>query len=484
MRFLLKQRVSMCRVLAICLVAEVAAAAFAGEKSAPIDKLNVIVLLVDDWGWTDAGCMGSDFYRTPNIDALYNESVRFDNGYSACTVCSPTRAALMTGMYPARLHLTNYIPGARQPAGPLKNPDWTSKLEHRHVTIAEALRDAGYHTALLGKWHLTPYEDDEAAEYLPETHGFEVNIGGGKVGQPGSYFYPYSRPDFSIGSMPPGGKEGEYLTDRLTDEAMMLIDKWADEPFFIYMPYYAVHMPLEPKPEVREKYAHQLKPGLRHHNPDYAAMVESVDDSVGRLREALRQQHIDDRTVIFLAGDNGGVIGEVTDNYPLRSGKGDSFEGGVRVPTMVYWPGVTKGADCHEPVITVDLYPTILEITGVQGDPAHNSKVDGSSLVPVLRDPDKSLGRKAIFWHYPHYQAAKPYGAVRSGPWRLIEFYEDMHVELYNLDDDISETRNVAAENPEVVTRLRNMLHLWRDDVKAQMPTRVPGYAATPVPTR
>jgi arylsulfatase A-like enzyme len=472
-------RLFACSLLACWRIAGVAAIALGDEPSTNPVRPNIIVLLVDDWGWTDAGCMGSDFYRTPNIDRFYSDSVRFDNGYAACTVCSPTRAALLTGMYPARLHLTNYIPGARQPAGPLKNPDWTQKLEHRYVTIAEALRDAGYHTAHVGKWHLTPYDDKQVAAYLPQTHGFDVNIGGGKTGQPGSYFYPYTRPNVSIGRLPPGGKEGEYLTDRLTDEAVKLMHQWADEPFFIYLAYYAVHTPIEPKPELRDEYAQRLKPGLRHHNPAYAAMVQSVDECVGRLREALRQLKIDDHTIIFLAGDNGGVIGKITSNYPLRSGKSDLYEGGVRVPTMIYWPGVTKGATCDEPVITVDFYPTILEMTGVEGDAAHNAKVDGVSLVPVLRDPDSSLGREAIYWHYPHYQAATPYGAVRAGPWRLIEFYEDMHVELYNLVDDIGEMHDLSAEYPDVAARLRNMLHQWRDDVGAQMPTRVPGYTST-----
>ncbi len=438
---------------------------------------NILFLLVDDWGWTDARCLGSDLYQTPNIDQFKNDSVNFDNGYSACTVCSPTRGALMTGMYPARTHLTNYIPGARQPAGPLRNPDWTRRLEHRHVTIAEALREAGYRTAHLGKWHLTPFQDEEVEEYLPQKHGFEVNIGGNKWGQPGSYFHPYSREIRSIGDLPPGGEDGDYLTDRLTSEAVRLMREWKDEPFFLHLAYYAVHTPIQPKPELLAKYQDLVKPGARHTHPGYAAMVESVDESLGTLRKQLQELNLDDRTIIFLTSDNGGVR-RITDNVPLRSGKSDLYEGGVRVPTMIHWPGtVDAGTTCSEPVITVDFYPTMLEMAGTDGDAGHNKDVDGLSLVPLLSDPESSLDRQAIYWHYPHYQAATPYGAVRSGPWRLIEFYEDMHVELYNLVDDIGETNDLSSQLPEQTEKLRSMLHSWRQEVGAQMPTRVKDYS-------
>ena len=386
----------------------------------------------------------------------------------------------MTGMYPARLHLTNYIPGARQPNGPLKNPAWTKYLEHRHVTIAEALGSAGYRTAHLGKWHLTPTDEELQAEYYPEHHGFERNVGGNRWGQPGSYFHPYQRKNLSIGEMPAGGEEGDYLTDRLTDETIKLMREWVDEPFFIHLAYYAVHTPIEPKPQLRDEYQQRVKPGLRHNHPGYAAMVQTVDESVGRLRKSLRELAIDDRTILFLTSDNGGVVGgDITNNAPLRKGKSDLYEGGVRVPTMVYWPGVTEtGATCAEPVITNDIYPTILEMTGAPGDPAHNKNVDGLSLVPLLRDSEKSLDREAIFWHYPHYQAATPYGAVRSGPWRLVEFYEDMHVELYHLKGDPGETFDLATQLPDQANKLREMLHAWREAVGAQMPTPVPGYVS------
>jgi arylsulfatase A len=454
-----------------------------GKDRADGRRPNVIVLLVDDWGWTDAACYGSDLYQTPNIDALNAESVRFTNGYAACTVCSPTRAALMTGMYPARLHLTDYIPGARQPDGPLRAPNWTKRLEHRYVTIADALGAAGYRTAHVGKWHLAPFSPTLAPDYAPETFGFDVNIGGNQWGQPGSYFYPYSHKDRYVGPLPPGGKEGDYLTDQLTDEATKLIRKWADQPFFIYFAYYAIHTPIEPKPELRAAYEKRLKPGLRHHNPGLAAMVQTVDESVGRLRKTLKELGIADRTVIIMAGDNGGVAPNTgaTTNAPLRAGKGSVYEGGVRVPTLIYWPGVTtSGCICKEPVITMDYYPTILELTGVRGNPQHNAAVDGLSLVPLLKNPNASLPREAIYWHYPHYRpgGATPYGAVRAGPWRLVEFYEDGRAELYNLDDDIGETTDLSRQRPDEVARLRGMLHAWRTQVGAQMPTRSPNYSS------
>ena len=451
-----------------------------GESKPDQRPPNILFLLVDDWGWTDAGCLGSDLYQTPNIDQFQRESVNFDNGYSACTVCSPTRGALMTGKYPARTHLTNYIPGARQPDGPLRNPDWTKRLEHRHVTIAEVLRKAGYHTAHLGKWHLTPFNDDEVDAYLPEKHGFDVNIGGNKWGQPGSYFHPYARGNRSIGALPPGGENGDYLTERLTSEAVKLMKQWKDQPFFMHLSYYAVHTPIQPKPELLKKYEALVKPSSRHSHPGYAAMVESVDQSLGKLRQHLVDLNIDDRTVIFLTSDNGGVIGRITDNFPLRSGKSNLYEGGVRVPTMIQWPGKSQsGTTCSEPVITVDFYPTILEIAGVPGDTAHNEDVDGLSLAPLLQDPAGKLNREAIYWHYPHYQAATPYGAVRSGPWRLIEFYEDMRIELYNLEDDIGETNDLSEKLPAQAAKLLRMLQSWRKEVGAQMPTRVENFSPT-----
>ncbi|MDH3584675.1 MAG: sulfatase [Phycisphaerae bacterium] len=447
------------------------------------ERLNFIFLLVDDWGWTDAGCFGSDLYQTPNIDRLAREGMKFTNGYAACTVCSPTRAAVMTGMYPGRTRVTDWIPGHGRSNAPLQIPKWTQRLEHRHVTIAEAMKASGYATLHVGKWHLTPRSDDPnvVGPYYPEKHGFDVNIAGNQWGAPGNYFWPFKRSKGSglsarVANFPEGGKEGDYLTDTLTTEALKVIEGWRDKPFFVYWPYYNVHTPIQGKKEVAAKYKARIKAGMRHRNAVYAAMVESVDDSVGRIQSSLDRLGIADRTVIFLTGDNGGLDrrGNPTENKPLRAGKGSAYEGGVRVPLMIKWPGVTPaGSVSDEPVISVDYYPTILSLAGVTGDAKHNQRVDGLSLVPVLKDPEAKLDRDAIYWHYPHYHGggSVPHSAVRARDWRLLEFHHDMRVELYNLREDVGEAKDLAASNTAKADQLRKKLHAWRASVKAQMPT-------------
>jgi arylsulfatase A-like enzyme len=448
-------------------------------RKAPERPPNFVVLLADDWGWTDAGCQGSDLYQTPNIDRLARDGVRFTDGYAACTVCSPTRAALMTGQYPGRTHVTDFIRGHLRPYAKLSVPDWTMKIEQRHTTLAEALRGAGYRTAIVGKWHLEPRGDADEDEYEPLKHGFEVNVGGNEWGAPATYFHPYSKEGSprAMGPLPPGGQDGEYLTDRLTDEAVKIVERWRDESFLLYFPFYTVHTPIEAKPADVAKFAPLVKDGMRHTDAEYAAMVASLDASVGRLRVKLDELGIADNTVILLAGDNGGLDrqGRPTENAPLREGKGSAYEGGVRTPTIAYWPGVTpRGAVSNEPVITMDLYPTVMEIAGVRSD----QQVDGVSLAPLLRDPAAKLGREALYWHYPHYHAggATPHSAIRDGDWRLVEFYEDGRVELYNLAEDVGEARDLAAEMPEKAGELRAKLHAWRQSVGAQDPSPNPDY--------
>ena len=457
-------------------------------SSQPEKRPNFSFLLVDDWGWRDAGGHGSDFYRTPNIDQLTSQSLRFTSGYSACTVCSPSRAAVMTGMYPARLNVTDWIPGYGSPShAKLSVPDWTMRLEHQHVSIAEALKAAGYKTAHVGKWHLMPRQQPDLQEYFPEHHGFDINIGGNEWGLPGSYFHPYQKGERRVYPLPPGGKEGDYLTDRLTDEALKIIEKWAEEPFFLYFAYYTVHTPIEGKPELVEEYEARVNPDARHTNPGYAAMLHSLDESVARILAKLKELEMEDNTVIIMTGDNGGAAGlpwidgegAPTNNAPLRAGKGSVYEGGVRVPTLLRWPGVTSpGSVSSEPVMHIDYYPTILEMAGVEGNPEHNRSVDGVSLVPILGNPSRGLGREALFWHYPHYHGggATPYGAIRAGDWRLVEFYEDNRVELYNLTEDIGETNDLAATRSGRVEELRGLLHDWRLKMQAQMPTPNPDF--------
>ncbi|MDA1274103.1 MAG: sulfatase [Verrucomicrobia bacterium] len=424
---------------------------------------NIILILVDDLGWTDLSCMGSQFYETPHIDRLAAQGTRFTQAYSACTVCSPTRAAVLTGRYPARLHLTDWISGHVRPHAKLKVPDWTMFLPHAERTIAEALKPNGYISASIGKWHLG------GEPYWPETQGFDRNIGGYHRGQPPSYFAPYKIPTL------PEGPDGEFLTDRESLEATSFIEANKDRPFFLYLPHYAVHTPIQAKSEVAAKYRAKVQKGAPHTNPTYAALIESVDDSVGRITQKLDELNLSNRTIIIFTSDNGGLI-PITSNPPLRAGKGSAYEGGVRVPLIIKWPNVTTpGSVNPEPVISTDFFPTVLEMTGTALPT--DQELDGESLVPLLKQSAK-LQRTSIFWHYPHYHpgGATPYGAVRDGDYRLIEFYEDQHIEMFNLATDPSETLNIANQLPEKRNDLSRKLAHWRDGVKAQMPSNNPDY--------
>lgn len=433
--------------------------------SAAQRPLNFVFILVDDWGWTDLGCYGSKFYQTPNIDRLASQGARFTQAYSACTVCSPTRAAVMTGEYPARLHLTDWIKGHVAPKAKLKVPDWRMYLPLEEVTIARSLKRAGYASASIGKWHLGP------EEYYPDKHGFDLNLGGCDKGQPPSYFSPYNIPTL------PDGPKGEFLTDRESLEATKFIEANKDRPFFLYLPHHAVHTPLMAKPEIVAKYKARVQPGMAQNNPTYAGLVESVDDSVGRIMKKLADLKLEEQTVIFITGDNGGLIlRQITSNLPLREGKGSTYEGGVRVPLIVRWPGVIKpGTVIDTPVMSIDYHPTIVELAGLK--PLPNQIIDGESLVPLLRGT-AGLKRDTLCWHYPHYHpgGATPYGAIRQGDWKLIEFYEDNHVELYNLKADLSEKHDLAKSEAKRAEDLRAKLHAWRASVGAQMPTPNPNY--------
>lgn len=427
---------------------------------------NVVLMLVDDMGWTDLGCQGSKFYETPHIDRLAKDGMRFTEGYSACTVCSPTRAAVLTGKSPARLHITDWIAGHQRPHAHLLPPEWTKHLPLEEVTLAEHLKTVGYATASIGKWHLG------GADYAPEKHGFDVNIGGYEAGSPPSYFSPYKIPTLS------DGPDGEFLTDRLTSEAVTFIKQNRERPFFVYLPHYAVHTPIMGKPEVVEKYRAKGPQG-NHHDPVYAALVESVDDSVGRLRATLQELGLTENTIFIFTSDNGGLSHLVgpqgwrrgpTDNSPLRLGKGSPYEGGVRVPFIIAWPEVIEpGSLCDAPVISYDLAPTVLEAAGVKVGEEH--VMDGESLLPVLAQKN-ILKRDSIFWHYPHYHpgSARPYSAIREGDWKLLFFHEDERLELYNLRRDPGEMDNVSEHEPDVAARLYTSLSDLLQKTGAQMP--------------
>ncbi len=437
------------------------------------ERLNFVFILIDDMGWRDLGCQGSTFYETSNIDRLAAQGMRFTDAYAACPVCSPSRAAVMTGRYPARLRLTDWIPGRKPwPTARLLTPQFNQQLPLAEVTIAEALKGAGYATASIGKWHLG------GTGFYPEQQGFDLNVGGTHRGSPASYFGPYDLPNLT------GGSPEEYLTDRLTSEALKSIEANRSRPFFLYLPHFAVHIPLQAKQQLIARYQAKVRPENPQREPVYAAMIHSVDEAVGLLMRKLEELGMAGRTVIFFTSDNGGLIYEggrkvpVTSNAPLRAGKGHVYEGGIRVPLIVHAPGIVKeGLTTSVPASSPDYWPTILELAGVTPPAGH--VVDGRSLVPVLRQSG-AVKREALYWHYPHYsnQGGVPAGAVRQGDFKLIEFYEDGRLELYNLRDDLGERSNLVRRQPKKAAELHALLKRWRASVNAMMPTPNPNYDA------
>jgi arylsulfatase A-like enzyme len=458
-------------------------------------KLNFVFILIDDLGWIDTACYGSEFYETPNIDRLAGEGMRFTDAYAASPVCSPTRASILTGKYPARLNLTDWIGGSQR--GEMLPAEYVHQMPLEEVTIAEAFRQAGYSTCFIGKWHLG------SKSYYPEHQGFDVNIGGHDAGQPSSYFYPYKSEDErrSYWDVPglEGGREGEYLTDRLTDEALGFMEENGGQPFLLYLSHYAVHTPVQSKEELSEKYRRKASDlpfteGLTHRNeqdygttklvqdnPAYAGMIESVDDSVGRILDKLDELDLVQKTAVIFMSDNGGLStlarsrNSPTSNVPLRAGKGWLYEGGIREPMIIKWPGVVAaGGICSEPVISTDFYPTMLEMADLDLMPEQH--VDGRSLVSLLKQTG-SVGREAIFWHFPHYHGSgnRPSGAVRVGDYKLVEWFEDGRIELYNLNEDMREENDLAAAMPLKAEELKERLHRWRTSVDARMPEKDPG---------
>jgi arylsulfatase A-like enzyme len=444
-------------------------AASARDSSSP--KPNFVLILIDDMGWKDLGCYGSRFYETPHSDRLAAQGMRFTDAYAAGPVCSPTRASILTGKYPARLHLTDWLPGrVDRPSQMLLRPQFRQYLPPEEMTLARALKPLGYVSASIGKWHLG------GEPYYPEKHGFDVNIGGTNTGSPPGGYFLFRTPTLAARD------DQEYLTDRLTEEAEKFIEKNKARPFFLYLAHYAVHIPLQAKQEILAKYRAKATPGETPTNPVYAAVVESVDQSVGRIIKKLKELQLEDRTVVFFTSDNGGLsVREgpntpATSNAPLRAGKGYLYEGGIREPLIVRWPGVTRpGTVCRVPVCSVDFNPTILEIASLRVDRRH--AVDGVSLIPLLKQT-RGWTRDALYWHYPHYsnQGGKPSGAVRQEDYKLIEFYEDGKRELYYLKDDLGEKNDLAARMPAKTRELHKMLAGWRRSVQAQMPTPNPEY--------
>lgn len=461
------------------------------ERLSKKQKPNFVFIVIDDLGWKDLTCYGSTFYETPNIDKLSLEGILFTAAYATSPVCSPTRAALLSGKNPARLHLTDWIRGEQK--GKLLPADFINELPLEEFTLAEALKIAGYTNCFIGKWHLTN-EHDTLELYYPEDQGFDINIAGCYFGHPWyGFFDPYKIPHLS------NKKEGEYLPDRLTDEALDFLERNKEKPFLLYLSYYAVHKPIQAKEEMIEKYrekASSLGPvkdvefisersaftKLIQDDPAYAAMIQSVDDNIGRVIQELDKLGITENTIIIFTSDNGGLStldgrkDSPTSNLPLRTGKGWLYEGGIRIPLIIKWPGeIIQGSVCSVPVISMDLYPTVLEMAGLKLNLEQHK--DGFSLIPLLKQEGK-LKRNAIFWHYPHYHGSgnKPSGAVLRGNYKLIEWYEDGGIELYNLNDDVGEKIDLADSIPEKATELKKMFHDWLKDIDAWMPKPNPDY--------
>jgi len=450
---------------------------------------NIVLILADDLGWTDVACMGSKYYETPNIDRLAQQGMKLTSGYTAAPNCAPTRAALMSGQYGPRtgVYTVNNLDRGPENYRKLQPPANNTNLPTNKITMAQRLKEAGYATAIFGKWHL-----GNGPKFHPQSRGFDEAI-------------VSMNKHFNFDTNPPSPtKPGEYLADFLTDRGIDFIKRHKDRPFFLYLPHFAVHVPHEAKPELIAKYNNKQPVG-GHYDPVYAAMIDSLDESVGRIMRKLAELGLSDNTLLIFSSDNGGVGGyraagvnakDNTDNAPLKGGKGMLDEGGVRVPMIMRWTGVIKpGSVTDEPIISVDFYPTFLELAGAKTDP--NYMLDGTSFVPLLKSSGKTkLNREAIYWHFPGYLEAgggggtsgnvswraTPSGAIRAGGYKLIEFFEDNHVELYNLTADIGQKNNLADKMPDKARELRAKLAAWRHSIKAPVPGLNPHYDLTKPP--
>lgn len=465
-------------------------------------KPNIIFILVDDMGWKDLGTYGSTFYESPNIDLLAGQGMKFMNAYASCNVCSPSRSSIMTGQYPVHTGITDWIPGRsnfRKPQPYLKliERPFLNNLPKSEITIAQALKRNGYATCFAGKWHLGM----EPSSW-PLSEGFDYNYGGWSAGNPraggmNGYFSPWNNPKLK------NGPKGEFLTDHLTTLTIEFIKKEvkAGRPFFADLSFYAVHVPIEAKEKYIEKFkvkAHRLgldtmqqfvkdapwmqgnfKERMVQSDPVYAGLIYTVDENVGRIMKAIKDLGIDDNTIIVFTSDNGGLStseGSPTSNYPLRYGKGWNYEGGIRVPLIIKWPGVTKpGAVCNFPVVNTDFYPTFLQMADLPQMPQQTK--DGVSLVPLLEGKNK-IDQPVLYWLYPHYgdQGGAPGAAIREGDWKLVQFYEDNHVELYNLRIDIEERRDLSKAFPAKTAVMLKKLNTWKKETHAKIPLINPFY--------
>lgn len=457
-------------------------------------KPNILFILVDDLGWKDLSCYGSEFYETPNIDKLAKEGVRFTSAYAASPLCSPTRASIMTGKHPGRLDTTQWF-GSFRTKGKLISAESVQHLPLEEQSLAKTLKKDGYTTIHIGKWHLGK------EPYSPKNHGFDYNIAGSHWGHPKrGFFSPYHMPNLK------DGPKGEFLTDRLTNEAIKLLKQKSHSPFFLNLCYYAVHIPIQAPSSLIQKYKEKAKRlGLdkrttfekgenfscihKKYNkiirriiqsdPTYAAMIERLDWNIGRLLETLKDLHIEDNTIIIFFSDNGGLSSaesSPTCNSPLKEGKGWIYEGGNRVPMIIKWSKEWKYREASDiPVLSTDFYPTILEMIGNPSLPEQH--LDGRSIIPYLRNLE-GITEKPLYWHYPHYsnQGCTPSTSIRMGKHKLIQFYENDRFELYNLQEDIGEKKNLCEKQPEIAENLREKIANWKENVDAKLPKKNKNY--------
>ena len=472
-----------------------ASSSFGAAKTNKEAKPNVLFILADDFGYHDMSCMGSKYYETPNIDKIANQGMMFTDGYAACQVCSPSRASIISGKFPARHGITDWIGAAsgeewrkKKRFNKLLPAEYTHTLNTDYVTLPEAMQEGGYKTFFAGKWHIG------GKGSWPEDHGFDINVGGWDAGSPrGGYFSPYKNPNLE------DGKDGENLSLRLANETVKFLNennpKKTGKPVFAYLSFYAVHGPIQTTQEKWNKYrdkadklgiapsgfkmGHFLPIRQVQDNPIYAGLVEQMDDAIGLVLNSLDELGLDDNTIVIFTSDNGGVAaGDAfsTSNGPLRAGKGYQFEGGIREPYFIKVPGLTKGGEkCDTPVSGTDFYPTILELAGLKLKKKEHS--DGVSLVPLLKG--KAIKERSLVWHYPHYgnQGGEPSSIIRKGDWKLIHYYEDGRKELYNLRADLSETKDLIKQNPEIAKELSEELFDYLEDVNANFPAKDPFYS-------
>ena len=448
------------------------------------DKPNFLFILVDDLGRQDLNCYGSEFHETPHINKLAKEGVLFSDAYAASPVCSPTRASIQTGKYPSRINFTRATP--------------THNLPYEETTLAEALKETGYKTAHMGKWHLRLYKE-KGDKHLPTEHGFDINIAGHSAGQPASFFYPYKAKarKYEKNNVPhmEDGKEGDYLTDALTTKAIDFMNDHKDQPFYLNLCYYTVHTPVTGKKDKIQKYVKKLRAAGIHEsagaiqdyetfarkkqdNAEYAAMVESMDENIGRLNDFLKKSGLGQNTVVIFTSDNGGLSthksnkGGVTSSFPFRGGKAWVYEGGIREPLIIKWPRVTKaGSEVTTPVISTDFYPTMLEMAGLPLRPKQH--LDGLSLVSLLKGESKNLDREDLHFHFPHDHTVNGMGAsaaIRSGDYKLVERFADGKLELFNLKNDPAESKDLSSQFPEITKELHKKMKLWRQETNSMMP--------------